>query len=310
MGDWAGIVSRCAAAALFAATAVCARAEDKAAAPAAKPPIFSPIYVIRADHWSPVDERDYGSFVAELGESGCTTVNACLHDPRNPFRASDPAGVVFASDCADLPYVLRFYFAWKRGLPFSYESEVEARGPSNDLRYSRNGNSVTARIDVAGGEKTGYQILDELRDAVSSASYRIHPDLEEPYEPDHYSPALRPGSIRPGTVVYDPNGHLITVWRIDPDGRIHYMDAHPDYSVTRGFYDLRFVRSSPGMGAGFKNWRPQRLVGATKLADGTYAGGHIELTPNSQIADFSDEQFYGNGPRPDADSHWSESILR
>ena len=34
------------------------------------------------------------------------------------------------------------------------------------------------------------RVLDTLRDAVSSATYRIHPDLEEP-ENDLYSPAHR-----------------------------------------------------------------------------------------------------------------------
>ena len=61
--------------------------------------------------------------------------------------------------------------------------------------------------------------------------------------------------------------------KIEPDGRIHYMDAHPDSSMTHGFYDLRFVRAYPGMGAGFKNWRPVKLVGAQQLADGSFAGG-------------------------------------
>ncbi|MGC9952987.1 MAG: hypothetical protein ABSD21_01725 [Rhizomicrobium sp.] len=271
------------------------------------PPALSPLYEIRYDHWSETDEKEYGRFIAELGDSDCATVDACLHDARNPFRGTDPPGTFFVSDCADLPYVLRFYFAWKRGLPFSYESDVEPRGPTRDIRYTRYGNSVAGRVAPASG--SGYAILEAMRDAVSSATYRIDPDLEEPYEQDFYSPAIAPGSIRPGTVIYDPNGHLITVWRVDPDGRIHYLDAHPDYAVTRGFYDLRFVRSSPGMGAGFKNWRPQILVGATKQADGTYAGGHIELTANKDIADFSDEQFFGNGPRPADNRDWATGVF-
>ncbi|MDE2184309.1 MAG: hypothetical protein KGJ78_14915 [Alphaproteobacteria bacterium] len=280
------------------------------ASQAESPPPFpsdmnpGPVYVIRADHWSETDERDYGAFIAELGASGCATVNACLHDPRNPYRGTDPPGTVFESDCADLPYYLRFYFAWKRGLPFSYEGVVESRGASNDLRYSVRGNEVTARTSPADEHKGGYAILYELRDAVSSATYRIDPELEEPYEQDLYSPAIDPKSIKPGTVIYDPNGHLATVWKVERNGRIHYLDAHPDYSVTRGFYDLRFVRSSPGMGAGFKNWRPQKLVGATLQPDGTYSGGHIVLTANKDIPDFSLVQFFGNGARPQDDSDW------
>jgi hypothetical protein len=267
------------------------------------------VYAIRYAHWSETDEKEYGRFIAEMGASGCATVNACLHNPTNPFRGTDPPGTVFESDCADLPYYLRFYFAWKRSLPFSYVGEVESRGSASDLRYSVMGNRVTRRTSPADVRKGGYAILYELRDAVSSATYRIHPDLEEPYEQDFYSPAISPKSIKPGTVIYDPNGHLATVWKVERNGRIHYLDAHPDYSVTRGFYDLRFVRSSPGMGAGFKNWRPQFLVGAVKGPDGSLRGGHIELTPNKGIPDLSFEQFYGTGPRPAEDTQWNEGLF-
>ena len=30
----------------------------------------------------------------------------------------------FNADCADLPYMLRAYFAWKNGLPFAYSAPV------------------------------------------------------------------------------------------------------------------------------------------------------------------------------------------
>jgi hypothetical protein len=98
---------------------------------------------------------------------------------------------------------------------------------------------------------------------------------------------------------------LATVWKVERNGRIHYLDAHPDYSVTRGYYDVRFVRSSPGMGAGFKNWRPQMLQGAKRQADGSYKGGTIMLAGNKDIADYSVEQFFGNGPRPAEDRLWN-----
>ena len=304
MGDW--LIGKVAPAVLFAASLCGAQAQ---VAPAITPDTQSSLYVIRYDHWSDADERDYGRFIAELGDSGCDTVDRCLHDARNPFRGTDPPTFYFRSDCAKFPYALRFYFAWKRGLPFSYESAVEPHGAGGDPRYNFRGNAVTGRTEPKSGTQSGYAILEDIENAVFSASYRIHPDLEEPYESDHYSPAIDPKSIRPGTVIYDPNGHLATVWRVDSDGRIHYLDSHPDNSVTRGFYDLRFVRAFPGMGAGFKNWRPQRLVGAVKQADGTYSGGHIELAANKDIADFSDVQFFGNGPRPEDDDNWAKGVF-
>jgi hypothetical protein len=261
-------------------------------------------YLVRYERWSETDEKEFGRFIAELGESGCTTVNRCLHDPRNPFRGTDPAGIAFRADCADFPYYLRFYFAWKRGLPFSYVSEIEPRGAAHDMRYSLTGNRVVARVYPGG--QNGYQVLDALRDAVSSATYRIHPELEEPYEQDLYSPAISQKSIRPGTVIYDPNGHLAIVWKVERNGRIHYLDTHPDFSVTRGFYDLRFTRALPGMGAGFKNWRPQLLQGARKDAAGVLQGGSVLLKPNREIADFSLEQFFGNAVRPLPDALWKD----
>ena len=264
------------------------------------------LYVVRYDHWTDADERAYGEFIQAIGESQCRDVDSCLHGAWNPFASSDPDGVYFHSDCADLPYVLRAYFAWKRGLPFSYEREVEPRGHTHDIRYTADGNEVASRRDVLTDSVAGYELLDEVREDISSASYRIAPDMEEPEEPDMYSPAIDPKSIRPGTMVYDPNGHVATIYRVYPNGRLEYFDAHPDDSVTRGFYDERFVRSRPDMGAGFKNWRPLRLVGARRAADGAFIGGRIQVAANRDIRDYSDEQFFGNGKRPDDDSLWDE----
>ena len=262
-------------------------------------------YVVRQDHWTDADERGYGEFIANLGETNCRTVDACLKGPGNPFRASDPAGIRFRSDCADLPYYLRAYYAWKRGLPFAYEAAVSPRAASRDIRYSVEGNRVLVRRAVTTGSITGPQLLDTMRNTISSAMYRIHPDLESPIEPDHYSPAIGPKSIRLGTVIYDPNGHLGIVYRIEKNGRILFIDAHPDNSLTRGVYDKRFVRSRPGMGAGFKNWRPIKLVDYRRAANGDLIGGTIVADKNRDIPDFSDEQFFGNGPERLADSAWS-----
>jgi len=248
---------------------------------------------IRTDHWTSADERGYGEFIAAIGESGCRTVDGCLHDSANPFSASDPPGAHFRSDCADLPYFLRFYYAWKRGLPFSYVRDVSPVGGARDIRYSARGNRVEARRDVTSGAD-GLAVLDAIRDDISSATYRIHPGREKPQN-DLYSPAITARSIHPGTVIYDPNGHLAIVWKIEADGRIRYIDAHPDNSLTRGFYDRRFVRASPGMGAGFKNWRPLRLVDARMAGDGTLVGGHMVLARNGEIPDFALTQFFGTG---------------
>jgi hypothetical protein len=261
----------------------------------------NPAYVVRHDRWSDADERDYERFIAAIGESDCATLNACLHASANPYAASDPPSRRFEADCADLPYVLRFYFAWKRGLPFSYASAVTSRdGAADDIRYSRSGNEVSARTDIMSG-RNALEVIAHIRAEVSSATYRIHPDLDGT---DLYSPAIKPGSIRPGTVIYDPAGHVAIVYRIDPDGRVHSFDAHTDFTLTQMTFDVRFARMRPSQGAGFKNWRPVRLVGTERAPDGSLRGGHSEIAANNDIADFSTEQFYGTGPRP-AETNWS-----
>lgn len=269
----------------------------------------SMLYVVRSDHWSEDDERDYRKFIQAIGESDCGSLDDCLHSTANPFRSTDTPGHQFISDCSDLPYLLRFYYAWKRGLPFSYVERVVPRdGSGDDIRYSREGNRVDARRDVPSGVLTGYQAIDRIRDAVSSATYRIHPDTDGPLPPDFYSPAIDPKSIYPGTMVYDPAGHVAIVFRVDPDGRIHSFDAHTDYTLTQMVFDVRFARMRPSQGSGFKNWRPIRLLGAAKAPDGSLRGGRIEVARNTKIADFSTEQFYGTGKRP-AEADWASGTF-
>jgi hypothetical protein len=279
---------------------LCAAVMDSGATRADSP------YLIRAERWTEADERAYGEFIAGIGDSGCGGVEACLKGPANPFRASDPAWASFRADCADLPYFLRFYYAWKRGLPFSYVSEVSPRGRARDIRYSARGNVVERRRDVpSGADALG--VLARLQDDISSATYRLDPELEAPLEQDFYSPALTAGAIRPGTVIYDPNGHLAVVFRIEHDGRIRYIDAHPDNSLTRGFYDLRFVRASPGMGAGFKNWRPLQLVGARNVG-GILFGGTMVPAPNGALPGFALTQYYGTAGKNDGG--WRDGEFR
>ncbi len=239
--------------------------------------------------WSEEDERGYSAFIQRIGESGCETPDDCINSDANPYRGTDGRGITFNADCADLIYMLRAYYAWKNGLPFTFVNGVYSRG-GGDIRFSHKGNRVGGRTYITGGE-SGRTVIGYIKNAISSATYRIGPDMDENPITDLYPVKVQPGSIRPGTAIYDVNGHVALVYKVGEDGRIYYMDAHPDYTLTRSVFGAQFGRDLPSMGAGFKNFRPIRME-----------RGRIHIAKNNQIADYSTEQFYGNvnpSPRDD-----------
>jgi hypothetical protein len=254
----------------------------------------APAWRITKTQWSDADEKGFGAFVRALAESGCKTTVACMAGPANPYRASDSPALQFHADCAKWVYMLRAYYASKNGLPFSYVDNIAGDGA--DIRFSKISNRALSRHDLVDRGKgvDADAALRHIHAQVSTATYRMDPAVEEPVSQDFYSPRLRPGAIRPGTAIYDTNGHVVIVYEVTADGRILYMDAHPDESVTRSAYGPQIPQSVAGLGGGFKNFRPLKLVGAVRRPDGTYLGGHIVVARNDEIADFSLEQYRGN----------------
>jgi len=253
------------------------------------------------DHWSAADEQGFGQFVAAIGASDCSSSESCLRDPANPFRATDKQFLDIDVDCAKWPYLLRAYYAWKNGLPFSFVDAVSGAG--GDLRFTKTANHAVSRRDFIdhGHGMDGAAAAREVIGTVFSGTYRTDASEHKGVLSDFYSPALKPGSIRPGTVIYDVNGHVGIVWKVDDDGRIFYMDAHPDFTITRSVYGAQFGQSPMRLGGGLKNWRPIKLVGNHKDAEGNLIGGHIVLAENDQIADFSLVQYVGTEPNPKQD---------
>lgn len=250
---------------------------------------------ITKTEWTPADEKGFGDFVRVIAESGCATAAECMRSTANPYRGSDPAGLEFHMDCAKWAYTLRAYYAWKNGLPFGYVNAIN--GDGSDIRFSEKGNRVLARRDLVdrGSGIPVQATFADIRDNVYSATYRVDPGQGSGLQPDFYSPKIQPGSIRAGTVIYDLNGHVAIVYKVDPDGRVHYMGAQPDTTVTRSVYGPQFGQSQAALGGGFKNFRPIKLVGAT-LRNGSYIGGRLAVASNDEIADFSLEQYRGSQP--------------
>lgn len=275
---------------------------------------------ITKPQWTVQDELRFGEFVLRIGQAvarrQCFTVSGCLRSPANPYFGSDSSDLRLFADCGDLPYFLRTYFAWKNGLPMSFADGVAPRNgrDNQDVRYTRYGNYVTSRFDITAsffGGPDAIEILNsEVINSTSSASFRMIGSEDNGLFSDFYPVKLGRDSIRPGTVIYDPNGHVAVVFWVSDDGHIFYIDAHPDNSLTSGMYTPKFVRSYPFQGAGFKNFRPLKLVGARQDFSGNYIGGRIEGALNSQLSNYSLEQFYGNEPDPSGDWQKGRFVYR
>jgi hypothetical protein len=171
-------------------------------------------------------------------------------------------GLVLKPDCADFPYFLRGYFAWKNGLPFSYRGCTRGRrggpplckGPITQQRPAQDKHPVKAfehfmRKKVAG--------------TVHSSTMRtLHADEAS----DVYPVEMTRSSLRPGTVYSDPQGHIMVVsqWFAqegDKAGVLFAADAQPDHTVgRRRFWRGSFMFPADGVenGAGFKRFRPHR----------------------------------------------------
>ena len=252
---------------------------------------------ITKTEWTREDEDGFGEFLRRIAESGCTTTTACMQSAANFYHDSDASSFLFHADCAKWAYMLRAYYASKNGLPFSYVDKIDGDVRA-DLRYTKTPNVAMERHDVidAGEGIDAAAVLRKLHDEVWTATYRMDAAAEVPVEQDFYSPKIQPGSIRAGTAIYDITGHVMIVYEVTADGRILYMDAHPDESVSRSHYGRQVPASPASLGGGFKNFRPIQLVGAVRDADGHYIGGHVVAASNAAIADYSLEQYRGNVP--------------
>ncbi len=255
---------------------------------------------IKKAQWSAADDKAYSDFIQKLGESSCSTTGACLDSEANPYRARNPSFVKsVSSDCSRFPYLLRLYFAFMNDLPFSYVAKVSALGRSGDIAQSPEGNTVVARRSIKGGI-TLRKAVSEMMSLTSSGMYRISPREDVKSKnvfPDFYPVALERSAIRPGTLIYDPNGHVAMVYKVDPFGRVRFMDAHPDNSITRGTYGERFARSRPALAAGLKNWRPITLT----------TSGDIVGAKNAEISDYSLIQYTGTHPSTDPEWEWRQN---
>lgn len=246
-------------------------------------------WVISKNSWSEADEQRFSQFVESIYESGCTSVPKCMAGSGNWYRDKDPAGMTWYADCGRFPYLLRSYFAFHNGLPFQAAlsaSKRDPNDPNSQLQYTAKGNYISKRWAVTSGTN-GYNFIRQTVESVYSAVFRVDSrlDVDTDRYSDFYHVALNRKYIRPGTVVYDPNGHIATVAKVTDAGKVILLDSHPDNSVSRVIYTGAFRATSMAQAGGFKNWRPLRV-----------SGGKTYAAANAQSPGFSLEQFIGDQP--------------
>jgi hypothetical protein len=181
----------------------------------------------------------------------------------------DPGGknsVIMQPDCADNPFFLRAYFAWKLGLPFGYH--VCDRGYLG--RNPKTGQWIT---NESSSSKTNPALafnafLRRVADGVHSGTARTAMDDENS---DYYPVTLEQETLRPGVVYADPYGHtLILTGRVsqtdDTPGLLLAVDAQPDGTIgIKRFWKGNFLFNTSGVigEPGFKAFRPISLDNGT-----------------------------------------------
>jgi len=198
-------------------------------------------------------------------------------------------------DCADLPYLLRAYFAWKMGLPYGYRrcSRGKAGKPPRCDEVLSSLSERESPEEVEGFSRFANR---HVRNAVHSASGRTAPDDDET---DFYPVALDRKGLKPGTLYADPYGHLLTIAGWAPQTFEHYgvlmaVDAQPDGTIGRRRFwrgAFLFTPDTTDVGAGFKAFRPVVVDPAT---NGLVAMTNAEINQNGEFAPFSRQQYEGS----------------
>jgi hypothetical protein len=177
----------------------------------------------------------------------------------------DAAGnnkLIMQPDCADNPFYLRAYFAWKLGLPFGFH--ICDRGSLS--HNPRTGQWITNEISTSKTNPvTAFNaFLRMVMNGVQSGTARTGLDDESS---DYYPVPLEQGTLRPGTVFADPYGHTLVIVGRTPQtnghpGLLLSVDAQPDGTVgIKRFWKGNFLFNTSGVigEPGFKAFRPIEL---------------------------------------------------
>jgi hypothetical protein len=238
----------------------------------------------------------------------------------------DQMGLIIRPDCADLPYFLRAYFAFKMGLPFGYSkcsrgdggeaprcpewwniqnpepprpspAEQQKMASQSQGLFGMLGQPVALPVSPPkpppppGLAPAFSRYLPILADGVHSGSGRTA--LRDEHT-DYYPVPLTQEELRPGTVYADPYGHILMIARSVPQtadaaGVFLAVDAQPDGTVARKRFwrgNFLFAQDPALGGPGFKRFRPIVRDKSGTLRRLT----NDEIAKNPDYGDFSLDQ--------------------
>lgn len=155
-----------------------------------------------------------------------------LESGNNQVSESDAKLFRALCHCGSFPELMFSYFSYRRGLP-GVVSKIKPR-KGGDIRYSL-GNHPVAHIDSVSFDGT---FRDYLQNTITgsdneynfvSGNFRTAPDLEGT---ESVPISLDRNFLKPGSICYNANGHVLVVGKIDDSGEVHFLDSHPDHSIT------------------------------------------------------------------------------
>ncbi len=262
----------------------------------------SSIWPVRAN-WTRATENLFSAWVEKLFDDPLDTapswpaLHEVLRDRSRNFLHNhlglneDSMKLIYRPDCADLPYFLRAYFAFKMGLPFGFSkcSRGERGAPKC---FDWTNNVKTEPAEGLGLVQAFNQFVRlTVANIVHSGSGRT---LANDNNTDYYPVPLTQDALRPGTVYADPYGHILMITRrvaqtADSAGLILAVDGQPDGTVARKrFWRGNFLfAQNPALGsAGFKRFRP-----IVRAKDGALRRlSNDEIVKNPHYGDFSLDQ--------------------
>jgi hypothetical protein len=280
--------------------------------------------------WDRATENLFSAWIEKLfddpldAEPSWSALHLVLRDRSRNFLfnhlglGEDEMKIVLRPDCADLPYFLRAYFAFKMGLPFGFskcsrggggkppycpqwfsiQNADEARPPPptpvlpGALAMTGAPAPATAPAPKRLGLAASFgDFIGIVSDSVHSGSART---ALSDNNTDYYPVPLRQETLRPGTVFADPYGHILMIVRrvAQSDraaGVILAVDGQPDGTVARKRFwrgNFLFAQDPTLGGPGFKRFRPVVLAKNGVLRRLT----NDEIAKNPQYADFSLDQ--------------------